>query len=307
MKLFILAGFATLAGAALAVACSSSSSKGSPGGEGDGGGVTDGGGGGDGGSSSGGGGHAYAGTMTATRTVTGMTTVYTISGAFVPTPETSVVDASAAATCPATGTVSGSCCYIPAPPASDAGTTADAGTVTFDSAGVITIKDGTTAVAALMPASNNGYAISSANNPSVKWNAGDTLSFSGAGATVDAFTGNLATVADFAGVTPALSLTTATTVPLASAFTLSWTPGTGTNVRLIVGAFEKTTGEGSITCDAADTAGTVTVPTALLSKFASGDTGVLTLTRSNVVAATDANTTIDLISTTSTAGTLKFQ
>jgi hypothetical protein len=305
VKLFVLAGMATLSGAALAVACSSSSNKGSPGGGGDGGGVTDGGGGGDGGSSSGGGGHPYAGTLTATRTG-GTTEVYTISGAFVPTPDVSVPDASAAATCPTTGTVSGSCCYLPAVAASDAGTV-DAGTVTFDSAGVISIKDGTTAVAALMPASNDGYAISSANNPSVKWNPGDTLAFSAAGATVDAFTGNLVTVVDFAGLSPALSLTTATTVPLASAFTLSWTPGTGTNVRLIVGAFDKTTEEGSITCDAADSAGTVTVPTALLSKFATGDTGVLTLTRSNVTTATDLNTTIDLISTTSTAGTLKFQ
>ena len=59
--------------------------------------------------------------LTATRTLAGMTTVYTISGGFVPTPDVSIPDASAAATCPTTGTVSGSCCFLPPVAASDAG------------------------------------------------------------------------------------------------------------------------------------------------------------------------------------------
>ncbi|HEY3821159.1 MAG TPA: hypothetical protein VGL81_28535 [Polyangiaceae bacterium] len=305
MKLLVLAGIASLSCAAAVAACSSSSNKGSPGGgdagEGDSAKT-----GGDGGSSSGGGTKTYAGTITATRTPTAMTTVYTISGAFVSTPDVSVPDASAAATCPSTGTVSGSCCFVPPAAASDAGA-ADAGSVMFDSAGTITVSDGTTAVAALMAASNGGYAISSANNPSVKWTGGDTLTFSAAGGAVDAFMGSLVTVADFAGLTPALSYTAATTVPLDADFVVKWTPGTGTGVHLFVDALKGTAQEGAITCDASDSAGTVTVPMALLSKLATGDTGVVTLTRSNLATASDDNTTVDLLSTTTTGGTTKFQ
>jgi hypothetical protein len=46
---------------------------------------------------------------------------------------------------------------------------------------------------------------------------------------------------------------------------------------------------------------------ALLSKLATGDTGVVTLTRSNLATASDDNTTVDLLSTTTTGGTTKFQ
>jgi len=305
VKLLIVAGVASLSCAALVAACSSSSNKGSGGG-GDSG--TEGEGGKDGGGegSSSGGGKVYAGTITATRTPTGTTTVYTISGAFITTPDVSIPDASAAATCPTTGTVSGGCCFVPAAAPSDAGAT-DAGTVTFDSAGTITVTDGTTAIASLMPASNGGYAISSSNNPSVKWTGGDTLTIAAAGAAVGAFSGTLVTVPDFAGLTPMLSFTSPTTVPLATDFAVKWTPGTGTDVRLFVDALKGTTQEGAITCDAADSAGTVSVPAALLAKFATGDTGLITLTRSNVSTATDANTTVDLLSTTSTGGAAKFQ
>jgi hypothetical protein len=305
VKLLIVAGVASVSCAALVLACSSSSNKGSGGGSDSG---TEGEGGKDGGGdgSSSGGGKVYAGTITATRTPAGMTTVYTISGAFIATPDVSIPDASAAATCPMTGTVSGSCCFVPAAAASDAGAV-DGGTVNFDSAGTITVTDGTTAIASLMPASNGGYAISSSNNPSVKWTGGDTLTIAAAGGTVDTFTGSLVTVQDFAGVTPALSFTTAATVPLATDFVVTWTPGTGTDVRLFVDALKGTAQEGAITCDAADSAGTVTVPAALLAKLATGDTGVITLTRSNLSTGTDANTTVDLLSTTSTGGTAKFQ
>jgi len=305
VKLFILAGIASLSCATAIAACSSSSSKGSGGGGGDGGNEGDAKTG-DGGSSSGGGSKPYAGTITATRTIAGTTTVYTISGGFVATPDVSIPDASAAATCPTTGTVSGSCCYLPAAAPSDAGA-ADAGTVTFDSAGTITVTDGATSIASLMPGTNGAYGISSANNPSIKWTGGDTLDFSATGGTVGAFTGTLVTVADFAGVTPALSYTTATTVPLTADLDVKWTPGTGTDVRLFVDALKGTAQQGAITCDAADSAGTVSVPMALLSKLATGDTGVITLTRSNLTTATDANTTVDLLSTTSTGGTAKFQ
>jgi hypothetical protein len=196
--------------------------------------------------------------------------------------------------------VSGSCCFVPAATPTDAGAT-DAGTIAFDSAGTITFTDGTSAIAAISPGTNGAYGVSSANNPSVKWQPGDTLAVSAMGGVVKAFTGNLVTVEDFAGVT------TAATVPITADLVVKWTAGTATTVRLFVDALKGTTQEGSITCDVADSVGTVTVPKALLGKFATGDAGIITLTRTNVTPATDPNATVDLLSTTTTGGTAKFQ
>ena len=307
MKLSILAGVASLSCLALVAACSSSSNKGSGGG-GDGGSSSGGeGGGGDSGSSSGGGSLPYFGAMTASRTVAGATTIYTISGGFFATPDVSIPDASAAATCPTAGTVSGSCCFVPPAAPSDAGASDAGATFSFVSAGAITFKDGTAAIAALNPGTNGAYGISSANNPSVKWQPGDTLAVSAAGSAVKSFTGNLVTVQDFAGVTPALSYTTPATVPITADFAVKWTPGSASTVRLFVDAVKGTAQVGSIACDVADSAGSATVPAALLSKLTTGDGGVITLTRATVTPATDGNATVDLLSTVTTGGTAKFQ
>ena len=300
MKLFILAGVAALSCGALVAACSSSSNKGYAGG-GDGGNSGDGGGDaktGDGGSS--GGGTPYSGTLAAAETTAG---VYDIAGSFIATP-----DASATAnTCPGSGITSGSCCYEPPIVASDAGA-ADAGTIAVFSAGTITIKDGTATLANLNPGTNGAYGITSgASNPTVKWTGGDTLAVSAAGATVEAFTGNLVTVVALAGVTPALSLQTATTVPLADPYVVSWTPGTATTVRVTLIAAKGTAEDGSISCSVDDSAGTVSFPTALLSKLTTGDTGIVSLTRTSLNTATGSNVTVQLASTTSSTGLVKFQ
>jgi hypothetical protein len=300
MKFFILAGVASLSCVALAAACSSSSNKGSGGG-GDGGSSGEGGGdakSGDGGSSSGG--TPYSGALAAAEATAG---VFDIAGSFIATP-----DASATANmCPGSGVMSGSCCYEPPAPASDAGA-ADAGTVAVFSAGTITIKDGTATLANMSPGTNGAYGITSgAMNPTVKWTPGDTLAVSAAGATVDAFTGNIVTVVDLAGITPALSLTTATNVPLATPLVVSWTAGTATTVRVTLLAAKGTAGDGLISCSVNDSAGTVTVPTALLSKLTTGDNGVLSLTRQSVNMATGANVSVQLLSSTTSAGLVKFQ
>ena len=71
------------------------------------------------------------------------------------------------------------------------------------SAGVLSFTDNGTAVANISPGTDNGYLVTSGNNnPSVKWDSGDTLKVSAAGATVNAFTGSIATAADFAGAHP---------------------------------------------------------------------------------------------------------
>jgi hypothetical protein len=306
VKLSILAGVATVSFLGALVACGSSSNKG--GGEtGDGGGgegsVGGEGGGGETGSSA----KPYVGTVTAGVTVAGKTTTYTLSGVFVAASDAgSGAGADAGTAC--LGTQSGSCCYIPPGALADAGTGAGDGgaTVTAVGAGTISIEDGTTAIANMTPGTNNGYGIASTNNPSVNWKAGDTLAVSASGDTVQAFSGNLTTVDDFAGVTPALS-TTAVTVPIASNLTISWTAGNGTNVHVLIAAAKGTAGDGTITCTVADSAGTVSVPSALLGKLTTGDNGLISLTRTTVTTVSGPNASVGLGATSSTSGLAKFQ
>jgi hypothetical protein len=304
VKLSHLAGLASLACIGAALACGSSSNKG-------GGGEPDGGGGGEGGTLEGGGAETgpaklpYVGSVSADSTVAATTTTHSLTGAFALASDAGAAGADGG-TC--LGTESGSCCYVPPGTLAEAGA-GDAGTtVSLVSAGTLSVTDGTTAVANITPGSNNGYAITSGtSNPSVTWNGGDMLTVSAAGAAVEAFSGKMTAVEDFAGLTPALSYKTATTVPIASDLTISWTAGNGTTVHVLIDAVKGTTNEGTISCSAADSAHTVTVPSALLGKFASGDTGLITLNRSSVTQVTGPNATVSLISTSTTGGTAKFQ
>ncbi len=302
MKPWILALLATSTSLAAVAACSSSSNSGTFSG-GDGGATAEGGadgGHGDGGGSSGGAHLPYFGTMTAAKT-SASTPLYAITGAFVAAGDGGAASVDASATSLCAGTVSGSCCYVAAGSLATDGGVPDGGAVALVSAGTITITDGTAAIAALKPGSNGGYAIASANNPSVKWQPGDTLTFAASGGVVQAFQGHLVTMQDFSGVTPALS-STATNVPIASDFVVKWTPGNGTTVRLIVAAKP-----GTFTCDASDSAGTVTVPAALLSHLAAGDTGIATLIRGAATPVSDGNATVDLLASVTMSGSLKFQ
>jgi hypothetical protein len=88
---------------------------------------------------------------------------------------------------------------------------------------------------------------------------------------------------------------------------VSWTPGTATTVRVTLIAAKGTTEDGSVSCSVDDSAGTVSFPTALLSKLTTGDTGIITLTRTSLTTATGNNATVQLASTTSSTGLVKLQ
>ena len=300
MKLSILAIVSTVTCIAAAAACGSSSGGGF--GSGGGGGDSGTGGGGEGGAVGDGGNGSetssslpYVGEVTAAKDGT----VFALTGAFFPTPATMP----STPTCPSTGTPSGSCCYLPPATTSDGGVVSDGGTTeTAASAGTITIKDGTANIAALSPLPNGGgYGITGngTNNPSVTWKPGDALSIAAAGSTVDAFTGSLTTVDDFAGVTPALS-TTATTVPRSTNLAISWTAANGTNITAVLAVKS-----GTITCQVSDSAGAISMPSALLGMLTTAQEGVLTLSRSASTTVTGPNATVTLIGTTSTAGLIK--
>jgi hypothetical protein len=298
VKLSILALVSTVTCIGAATACSSSSGNGFNNGGGDSGTSGEAGTASDSGTGgeTGGGSLPYVGEVTASNG-----TAFTITGAFGPAPTATPT----APMCPATGVSSGSCCYIPPAVASDAGTTTDAGSTAMAlSAGTITIKDGAANVAALNPLANGGgYGITgngTTTNPSVKWTPGDKLSISASGDTVAAFSGSLTTVDDFAGVTPALSLTTATTVPLSADLVIAWTAGNGTNVTTVLALKS-----GSITCQVSDSAGTVSVPSALLGKLTTAQEGLLTLSRATSTTVTGSNATVTLIGTSVSTGLVK--
>jgi hypothetical protein len=167
--------------------------------------------------------------------------------------------------------------------------------ITLLSAGVLTVKDGTTTLGTLDymadDAGMGDYEIDSNTDPALTWAAGDTLSASATGGAIPAFSASITAPQSIAGVTPALSLTSSATVSTSTPFVLSWTPSsdTGAQMNLVIGGF---TG-GTASCTAADSAGSVTVPVAILQKFGTGGgTMGLTKTVSKPIAVTGASVTI---------------
>jgi len=213
----------------------------------------------------------------------GGNSVWNGAAGFLATP-----DAGAASTCK--GTQSGNCCYMP----SGSGT---GNTVTYVSAGDIVVKDGNIAIATMSPSTQGGvmdvYATSSQQDSTYKWAGGDTLSFTAAGGTVNAFSGTVVAPGLMQNITPALSTTTPTMVSASSDFTVTWTPAgtSGAASSIFVGATKNSTPDGSISCNGMDSAGTITVPQALLANMTSGDGLQIVLTR--------------LVSSTLTAGNVK--
>jgi hypothetical protein len=138
------------------------------------------------------------------------------------------------------------------------------------SAGAITITDGTSTLATLMPP---GYTASNATDATLTWTGGTTLSITAAGATVDAFSTSIVAPGQVAGLSPAL--TSAITVPKSSDFVVSWTPGKRACLEISFGLTQGT-GLPHIGCAVDDSAGTLTVPASLLGMFtATSGTAVL--------------------------------
>lgn len=168
--------------------------------------------------------------------------------------------------------------------------------ITLLSAGVLTVKDGTTTLGTLDyqadDAGMGDYEIDSNSDPTLTWAAGDTLSASATGGEIPAFSASITAPQDVAGLTPALSLVSSTTVSTSAPFVLSWTPSsdTGAQMELVLGGVS---GGGTASCTAPDSAGSITVPVAILQKFGmGGGTMGLTKTVSKPVAVTGASVKI---------------
>ena len=175
----------------------------------------------------------------------------------------------------------------------DGGTSGGTLMITLLSAGVLTVKDGTTTLGTLDyqadDAGMGDYEIDSNSDPTLTWAAGDTLSASATGGEIPAFSASITAPQDIAGLMPALSLTSTTTVSTSAPFVLSWTPSsdTGAQMELVLGGVS---GGATASCTAADSAGSITVPVAILQKFGMGGGSMgLTKTVSKPVAVTGAS------------------
>jgi hypothetical protein len=215
------------------------------------------------------------------------------------------VDAGGAATCK--GTQSGSCCYTPS------GGSSSGSTLTYVTAGDIVIKDGSNAIATMSAGTQNGvmnvYTTNSQQDSMFKWAGGDTLTFTAAGGTVNAFSGTVVAPDLMQNITPILSTMTATSVPANSDFTVGWTAGTTSGVAssVFVGAMKGMTPDGSIYCNGMDSAGSITVPQTLLANMTSGDDLQIVVTRLVSTTVKAGNVTVLIGVSAETLGVGKLQ
>jgi hypothetical protein len=161
----------------------------------------------------------------------------------------------------------------------------------------MTFQDGTTTLATIPyvgdDAGDGDYEIDSNSTPTLTWADGVTLTASATGAEIPAFTASITAPQDIAGLSPAFSLVAAVTIPTSSAFVVSWTPSTDDGqFSLVLGDL---TG-GTAQCTGAESAGSLTVPTAILQQLGTGG-GTVTLekTVSKPVPVTGATVTIQAV------------
>jgi hypothetical protein len=178
--------------------------------------------------------------------------------------------------------------------------------VTFLSAGVITVDDGSKTIATLnFSATGESYEADSQTDSSLKWSPGDALGVSAAGETIPAFSGSIAAPKDIAGVAPALSFGAPTAISTGKDFVLSWTPSSDDGQMKLVLGNEKNTYK-TVSCTVAEGAGSVSVASSLLQKLgAGGGTAGLTKTVSKSVAVSGAQVSI-MASAPQVAGTVTF-
>jgi hypothetical protein len=135
----------------------------------------------------------------------------------------------------------------------------------FQSAGTLTITDGAKTLATLTTAP---YVASSATTASLTWAPGSTIKVSASGGTVDAFDLSVVAPSLLAGVKPAFGAT-GITVTTSADLVVTWTKSVEACSKISFGVSQlpATPPLPYIGCVADDSAGTLTVPAALLAKL----------------------------------------
>ena len=244
------------------------------------------------GSSSGASNEPYTGSVILSDETFGPSTIHSSIVDILATPPTSSPYCSG-------GTVSGSCCYEPPP-------TGSSGSIpTAYSAGTVTIADGSATIGT-DAFSGGAYAVlSSATTTSFTWNPGDSLMVSAPGATIDTFSATVKAPSLIAGLTPSF---TSPTITLASDWTVTWTPDSQSGETMYVAVTPQgSPSKGEVSCSVADSAGTVTVPSALFANFTGATTASVIVIRGGGVNATDSNATVHVLAQVEVGGTATLQ
>jgi len=149
------------------------------------------------------------------------------------------------------------------------------------------------------------YPLSSAESSSLFWNPGDSLLISADGGAVDAFSSSIVAPPAFAGVSPALTIASQIVLRLSQDFTVTWTPPEATTAPVTLQLFDPT--GFYVDCTAADSAGTITVPSAAMGSILSGDNGYVTLSRMVSQPVQSPNATVTLAAEATEPGLATFQ
>jgi hypothetical protein len=194
--------------------------------------------------------------------------------------------------CAAPGISAGPCCYRP--------NLTDGNGAPPSLAGAIVESIGNTTLADLVP---DGIGYPFAN--SLAWMPGDTFSVRATGGAIHAFTGSVVAPAPIAGLS--LSASISVRVPMSSDLAVSWTAGNATTVSLVVYGPVDPTGatDSNIACFVDDSAGAMTVPTALLAHMPGGS-GSWFVWRMNTATTTCDNAAIGLLAEVESTGGIEL-
>ena len=165
---------------------------------------------------------------------------------------------------------------------------------TYVSAGTLTVSDGATILATVMPAPVLGlYDENSLMAPAFVWAPGDTLTLAGSGATVDAFTLSVVAPAAAAPIQP--SFAAPIDVSLSADYIASWTPSNEVCSQVEFNLSQVgEAGAPYITCAVDDSTGTLTVPKELLENF-TATTGMAFMERIEGKATLAANAAVSVV------------
>jgi hypothetical protein len=180
------------------------------------------------------------------------------------------------------GTMSGNCCY-------GATGSSDGGAPVAVSAGNLTLLDGATSIGQLIAP---GY--SALTWSAVTWQTGDSLSVNAQGdpSGVAFFSGSVTAPGVLTNVSPVF---TSTQINLSSAndYTVSWMPGSGgSKVHIEANTLTK-----YVYCESPTSAGTITIPHALLAPLSGGGNAIVEVYTYNESVVTAANATVAIYAT----------
>jgi hypothetical protein len=186
------------------------------------------------------------------------------------------------------GTMMGACCLE-----ANAGSTPVAATV-----GTITVSDGINTLGTLTPPS---YVTTNALTSTFTWTPGAALKIAASGGTIDAFSATIVAPGLLAGLIPSFSSNI--DVPLKSDLVVSWTASPRACSEISFG-LSQGSGMPHIGCVVPDSAGTLTVPAALLGMLtAASGTAVMERVEGKHILSANADigfVVLDVIQTTTT-------